>query len=72
VVDALKVTAIVLTAAFLLAPVVIETVREVVHTRRERRVGIASTQDVAMWGTLVMGGCGAAAVAAWAAWYVLK
>lgn len=71
-VDALKVAAIVLTAAFILAPVVIETAREVVHTRRERRAGIASTQDVATWGTLVMGGCGVAAAAAWAAWYVLK
>lgn len=40
-----------------LGPVVLYVtgrIRMKVHARRERRDGIAGTQDIAMWGTLVL------------------
>lgn len=64
-----KVAAIVFTAAFMAGPVVIEVVRSVVHTRRERREGIGGTQDIAMWGTFISLGCALLAAVCWGVWY---
>jgi hypothetical protein len=52
--SAVKAAAIVFMVGFLTAPVVIEILRSVVHTRRERQFGIGGTQDIAMWGTFAM------------------
>ena len=34
--------------------VALEVLRAIIHRRRERRNGLGGTQDIAMWGTLVM------------------
>ena len=62
------VAAILFTTAFLAAPVVIEVLRSVVHIRRERRYEFAGTQDIAMWGTFIMLGCGILAAVSWGIW----
>jgi hypothetical protein len=64
-----KIAAIVFSVAFVLAPVVIEILRSVVHERRERVNGLGGTQDIAMWGTLAALACGALAAVCWGMWY---
>jgi hypothetical protein len=64
-----RLAAIVWTAAFLACPVVIDVLRSVIHDRRERRHGLGGTQDIAMWGTLGMLGCGILAAVCWGVWY---
>lgn len=45
---------VVLMAAFPLLGIAVHVLRGFVHERRERRYGLGGTQDIAMWGTLVM------------------
>ena len=47
--------------AAVLALVVTEILRSVVHARRKRADGLGGTQDIAMWGTLI---CAAFLIAA--------
>lgn len=68
----MKVAAIVFTAGFMVAPVVIEVARSIVHARRERRDGLGGTQDIAMWGTFAMLGCGVLAAGCWGLWYATR
>jgi hypothetical protein len=48
-----KIAAIVFAAGWLLAIVVMWVLRPIVHRRRERMHGIAGTQDIVMWCSLV-------------------
>ncbi len=45
--------AVVLVIAAILELIAVEVLRSVIHRRRERRDGIGSTQDIAMWGMFV-------------------
>jgi hypothetical protein len=60
-----KVAAILATATFVAGPVVIEILRSIVHARREKRDGLGGTQDIAMWGSFTMLGCGILAAVCW-------
>ena len=64
-----KIAAIVFSVAFVVAPVVIEILRSVIHARRERRNGLGGTQDIAMWGTFTALACGVLAAICWGMWY---
>ena len=64
--------AIVFSVAFVMCPIPIEFLRSIVHARRERQRGLGGTQDIAMWGTFLMLGCGILAAVCWSihlAWW---
>ena len=48
-------TAVALAVAAVVAMIVTEILRSIVHARRKSKDGLGGTQDIAMWGTLVCG-----------------
>ncbi len=61
----MKTVAIGFTIAAVASPVVIELIRSIVDHRRQRRIGIAGTQDIAMLGSLIGWALAGVAIVCW-------